>query len=31
MQITTFTIIALIYALMPDIFYELTVRRQRKD
>ena len=30
MQITTFTTTALIYALMPDIFYGLTVQRQRE-
>ena len=30
MQIITFTTIALIYAFMPDIFYGLTVQRQRK-
>ena len=30
MQITTFTITALIYALMPDIFFGLIVQRQRE-
>ena len=30
MQITTFTTTALIYALMPDIFFGLIVQRQRE-
>ena len=30
MQITTFTITALIYALMSDIFFGLIVQRQRE-
>lgn len=30
MQITTFIITALIYALMPDIFFGLIVQRQRE-
>ena len=30
MQITTFTTIALIYALMSDIFFGLIVQRQRE-
>ena len=30
MQITTFTITALIYAHMPDIFFGLIVQRQRE-